>query len=171
MKESRYNTFKKKYEPYKRIYYKNNKSQSFANWYFERELLGFSYSSKLADIFENEKKKANDSMHFKSLDPRESAKYIFVVSYSKKEKSRNGNLYIKVEAEDEHGTVDAILCDTSRERKCSNYLENNPVPKEGNIITLYGEKTRDGDALFINQLKIVDEMIYMNLRDLKAERV
>ena len=36
MKESRYNTLKTKYDPYKKIYYKNHKSQSFANWYFEK---------------------------------------------------------------------------------------------------------------------------------------
>jgi DNA polymerase-3 subunit alpha len=171
MKESRYNTLKKKYDPYKKIYYKNSKSQAFANWYFERELLGFSYSSKLADIFSHENQQAHNSLHFESLDPRESSKYIFVVAFSKKEKSRNGNLYIKLEAEDEHGTVDAILVDNSRERKCSNYLANNPVPKEGNIVTLYGAKTGDGDAIFIDNLKIIDEMIYMNLRDLKGVRV
>jgi DNA polymerase III alpha subunit len=171
MKESRYNTLKKKYEPYKKIYHKNSKSQSFANWYFERELLGFSYSSRLANIFSHEDKKAHDSLYFKSLDSRRSSKYIFVVTFSKKEKSRNGNLYIKLEVEDEHGSLEAILVDNSRERKCSNYLANNPVPKEGNIVTLNGSKTPDGESIFINNLKIIDEMIYMNLRDLKGERV
>ena len=47
-------------------------------------------------------------------------------------------------------------------------LKNNAVPKEGSIVTLYGEKNRDGDAIFINNLQILDEMIYMNLRDLKS---
>jgi hypothetical protein len=42
------------------------------------------------------------------------------------------------------------------------------VPKEGSIVTLHGEKTRDGDAIFVNNMKIVDEMIYMNLKDLKV---
>jgi len=168
MKESRYNTLKKKYEPYKSIYYKNSKSQSFANWYFEKELLGFSYSSRLCDVFKHEARQPQNSAYFKGLSPRESGKYIFNVSFAKKERSRNGNLYVKLELEDEFGFVDAILCDTSRERKCSNYLERHPVPKEGNIVTLQGEKTRDGDAIFVNNLKIVDEMIYMKLRDLKS---
>ncbi len=168
MKESRYGTLKKKYGPYKDIYYKNSKSQDFANWYFEKSLLGFSYSSQLAEVFKHQTKKPNNSLHFNSLNPRESAKYIFTVSFSKKEKSRNGNLYIKLELEDEFGSINAILCDTPREKKCTNYLKHNNVPKEGSIITLHGDKTNDGDAIFVNNMKVVDEMIYMNLKDLKV---
>ena len=168
IKESRYNTLKKKYEPYKKIYYKNNRSQKFANWYFEKQLLGFSYSSELSKVFDHERSAPMNSLHFKSIEPRERSKYIFAVAFSKKEKSRNGNLYIKLELEDEFGTVDAILCDSAREKKCTNYLETNSVPKENSIVTVYGEKTRDGDAIFVNNMKIVDEMIYMNLRDIKG---
>ncbi len=168
IKESRYQTLKKKYSPYKDIYYKNSKSQNFANWYFEKTLLGFSYSSELSKVFKDKDQSPKNSLHFKSLNPRESAKYIFTVVFSKKDKSRNGNLYIKLELEDEFGSIDAILCDTPREKKCTAYLKNNQIPKEGSIITLHGDKTNDGDAIFINNMKVVDEMIYMNLKDLKA---
>ena len=168
IKESRYQTLKKKYDPYKKIYYKNSKSQKFANWYFEKQLLGFSYSAELSQVFDHAKDKPHNSIYFKSLEPRESSKYIFSVSFAKKDKSRNGNMYIKLELEDEFGMVNAILCDTAREKKCSNYIEHHTIPKEGNIITLYGEKTREGDAIFVNNMKIVDEMIYMNLKDLKV---
>ena len=168
MKESRYGTLKKKYAPYKDIYYKNSKSQDFANWYFEKQLLGFSYSSCLSEVFKHQTKAPQNSLHFKSLEPRESAKYIFTVAFSKKDKSKNGNLYIKLELEDEFGTIDAILCDSAREKKCTNYLKDNTVPKEGNIITVHGDKTQDGDAIFVNNMKVVDEIIYMNLKDLKV---
>ena len=99
------------------------------------------------------------------------SKYLFVVRFSKKEKSRNGNLYIKLELEDEVGTVDAILCDTNRDKKCSKYLEENKVPSENNIVVIYGEKNRSGDALFLNRIKIIDEMIYMKLSDFKNDSV
>ena len=168
IKESRYQTLKKKYDPYKKIYYKNSKSQNFANWYFEKQLLGFSYSSKLSEVFAHEQNRPNNYLHFKSIEPRECSKYIFNIAFAKKDKSRNGNTYIKLELEDEFGVVDAILCDTAREKKCTNYINNNPIPKEGNIITINGEKTRDGDAIFVNHMKIIDEMIYMNLKDLKS---
>ena len=44
MKPSRFETLKKKYSAYKSIYEKNKKYEDFANWFFEKSLLGFSYS-------------------------------------------------------------------------------------------------------------------------------
>ena len=112
----------------------------------------------MSEVFKHQTKAPQNSLHFKSLEPRESAKYIFTVAFSKKEKSKNGNLYIKLELEDEFGTIDAILCDNVREKKCTNYLKDNAVPKEGSIITVHGDKTSDGDAIFINHMKVVDEI-------------
>lgn len=172
VKSSRYETIKKRYEPQKAIYYKNSKSQSFANWYFERSLLGFSYSTRLKNVFNSSSQYPfHDSLDFQECSSRDSLKYIFVVNFSKKEKSRNGNLYIKLELEDEVGSLDAILCDTSRGKKCTEYLKNNPVPKENSIVTILGQKTRDGDAIFIDRMKIVDEMIYMKLSEYKQDSV
>ena len=171
VKESRYETIKKKYSPQKEIYYKNSKSQSFANWYFERNLLGFSYSTRLKDVFSSSHGDIMDSEHFNSINPGTSSKYIFVVRFSKKEKSRNGNLYIKLEMEDELGSVDGILCDTLRDKKCTEFLKKNKVPEENNIIVVHGEKNRSGDALFLNRIKIVDEMIYMRLSEFKNNSV
>ena len=172
VKESRYQTIKKKYEPQKAIYYKNSKSQKFANWYFEKNLLGFSYSTRLKNVFNSSKQyPLHDSRDFRDCSSRDSLKYIFTVTFSKKEKSRNGNLYIKLELEDEVGSLNAILCDTSRGKKCTEYLKKNEVPKEGSIVTILGQKTRDGDAIFIDRMKVLDEMIYMKLSEYKQDSV
>ena len=47
IKPSRFETLKKKYQSYKKIYEQNKKYEDFANWYFEKSLLGFSYSNEL----------------------------------------------------------------------------------------------------------------------------
>jgi DNA polymerase-3 subunit alpha len=171
IKESRYQTIKKKYEPQKNIYYKNSKNEKFANWYFEKTLLGFSYSTRLKNVFSTSHNQLCDSEDFKNADPGNSHKYLFVVKFAKKDKSRNGNFYIKLEMEDEVGSVDGILCDTNRGKRCSDYLKENSVPVEGNIVVVYGEKNRSGDALFLSRIKIVDEMIYMKLSDFKNDSV
>ena len=171
IKSSRYETIKKKYTPQKEIYYKNSKSQNFANWYFERHLLGFSYSTKLKDVFSSKHQELKNSQYFTEADPGTSAKYIMVVRFAKKEKSRNGNLYIKLELEDESGSIDGILCDTSRGKKCTEFLKNNTVPKENNIVVVYGEKNRSGDGLFLSRIKVIDEMIYMKLSDFRNDSV
>ncbi|MBT7437105.1 MAG: DNA polymerase III subunit alpha [Cellvibrionales bacterium] len=171
IKESRYETIKKKYLPQKEIYYKNSKNQKFANWYFERSLLGFSYSTRLKDVFRSSHSELKDSKFFKECEAGTVAKYLLVVKFAKKEKSRNGNLYIKLELEDEVGNVDGILVDTARFKKCTEYLKDNKVPAEGNIVVVYGEKNRSGDALFLNRIRIIDEMIYMKLSDFKNDSV
>ena len=171
IRESRYETIKKKYLPQKEIYYKNSKNQKFANWYFERSLLGFSYSTRLKDVFSSSHSELRDSKFFKECEPGTSAKYLLVVKFAKKEKSRNGNLYIKLELEDEVGNVDGILVDTARFKKCTEYLKDNKVPAEGNIVVVYGEKNRSGDALFLDRIRIIDEMIYMKLSDFKNDSV
>lgn len=51
IKETRLETIKKKYDPYLKIYQQNNKSESFANWFYENKLLGYSYDKSLNDIF------------------------------------------------------------------------------------------------------------------------
>ena len=168
MKESRYNTFKKKYEGYKQIYLKNAQWPSFANWYFEKQLLGFSYSQELSKIFHHPTHPPHNSLHFKSLDPRQSAKYIFSVSEYSKEVSRNGNSYMRLSLEDEFGTVSAILCDRANDKKCTNYLDIHKAPKEGNIVTITGTKSGDGDSIFVDNLNVVDDRIFMKLRDVSS---
>ena len=44
-------TIKKKCQKYKEIYEQNKKSESFANWYYEKFLLGYTYGKTLIDIF------------------------------------------------------------------------------------------------------------------------
>ena len=41
IKESRFNTFRSKYERYRDIYYKNKDHEKFASWTFENSLLHF----------------------------------------------------------------------------------------------------------------------------------
>ncbi|MEK6878407.1 MAG: hypothetical protein AABY22_02305, partial [Nanoarchaeota archaeon] len=42
--EKRFETIRKKYEPYKQIYLQNSKSEKLANYFYEKKLLGYSYS-------------------------------------------------------------------------------------------------------------------------------
>ena len=44
-------TIRKKCEKYREIYDINKRSESFANWYYEKSLLGYTYGKTLQDIF------------------------------------------------------------------------------------------------------------------------
>ncbi len=166
MKESRFITFKKKYDKYKLIYEQNVQYESFANWYFEKKLLGYSYSCRLKDVFKSESVEIKDSLYYQSMEVNDKAKFIGVVEDAFRSTSANGNQYIKVLLTDELGTIPGIMVDTRRGATCTDYLNSgNQVPEKNNILILTGRKA--DDILFIDNMSIMDEKICMKLADLK----
>jgi DNA polymerase-3 subunit alpha len=166
MKDSRFETFKKKYDKYKSIYEQNIKYENFANWYFEKKLLGYSYSSRLKDVFKNESNSIKDSLYYNAMENNEKAKFIGSVEDSFRKTSANGNQYIKVLLSDEVGNMPTMMVDSRRQRTCTNYLnKGNKIPSKDNIVVIVGRKAQD--ILFVDSMSIVDERIYMKLADLK----
>lgn len=165
-KESRFQTFRKKYEPYKKIYTKNSKSQEFANWYFENQLLGYSYSSNLRSVFSsNGKSTFLNSLEYEAMDKRSNGRMIGIVQDSFVRISRNGNKYMKVELADEFGIIQCMLCNSKRGDKLDEFLKRNPMPEKNNIVAVYGSK--GDDALFLEDVKVMDEKIYMKFADIR----
>jgi DNA polymerase-3 subunit alpha len=166
MKESRFVTFKKKYDKYKAIYEQNVQYENFANWYFEKKLLGYSYSSRLKDVFDSDAIELNDSLSYNSMLANDRGKFIGVVEDSFRSTSANGNKYIKILLSDEMGTIPGIMVDTRRQMTCTEYIESGgKIPDKDNIVIIVGRKAED--ILFIDSLSIVDEKICMKLADLK----
>ena len=163
MKPSRFETLKKKYTSYKSIYEKNKRYEDFANWFFEKSLLGFSYSKNLSDCF-GPNKNFRNSIHFNSCETGDQAKYIGVIEDVIARKSKKNNQYVKMTIGDEYGRYDALLLD-GRDKNLSKFLSKNRTPEKNNIIILLGSK--GDDILFVNQASIIDEKIYMKLSDIK----
>ena len=166
IKESRYETIKKKYAPYLEIYNLNKKSEKFANWFFENSLLGYSYSSKLTDIFKGVYRDLKNSMHYDEMAQRSSASFICIVDDVIKGVSRNGNEYLKIIMHDEFGCISGLFMDNRNEKRLTNYLKSNKVvPEKNSIILMQGSKGED--IIFINHINVLDEKIYMKLHELK----
>lgn len=167
IKESRFETFKKKFEKYRVIYDKNRRYEKFANWYFESELLGYSCSVRLKDVFEDEDGTFNDSLYYNTCDKGTRAKFIGRVEEVTKRKSqKNDAPYLRLRLGDEVGSMTAMLIDQRNKKKCTDYFENGgEMPKKGSVVCFYGSKS--DDIVFMDSLKIVDQKIYMKLRDVK----
>jgi DNA polymerase-3 subunit alpha len=166
MTAKRFETFKKKYEPYKEIYEKNVKHQKFANWFFEKKLLGYSYSYNIRDIFkDSDDKRFTSSLEFRATENNTNIRVVGWVSEAEKRTSRNQNKYLKVNLQDELGSVTAMLMD-GRDNKMTQYFENGgKIPKEDSVVVLTGRKSND--TMFLDNLFILDEKIYMKLSELK----
>ncbi len=133
---------------------------------FEKKLLGYSYSCKLKNVFDDDSKNTEDSIYYNALEPNERAKFIGVVEDAFRSTSANGNQYIKILLTDEVGTIPGIMVDTRRGRTCTDYLNaGNEIPSKDNIVVIVGRKAED--ILFIDSMSIVDEKICMKLADLK----
>ena len=175
MKDSRFETFKKKYIPYKEIYDRNKKYEKFANWYFENKLLGYSPTIPLKEVFSENGDRLGDANDFQNLEADHHGRFIGVVADYFKGTSQRGNDYLKFIIRDEVGEYPVMLMDRrSRDQYgnwrafnvLSDFNSKNPKgPKKDSIIVCYGSK---GDSiLFCNRFEVIDEKIYMKLSDLK----
>ena len=166
MSDSRFVTFKKKYSKYKEIWEKNRSYEDFANWFFEKKLLGYSYSVKLKTVFSREKPLMN-TYEVQASENNERVYMVGVVEDCFKRQSRNGNKYAKLEVSDELGFISGMLLDTARQTKLTEYLNqnNNKLPKKESVVYLEGRK--GDDIIFLDKVVIYDDKIYMKLSDLK----
>lgn len=167
MKESRFKTFKKKYDSYKAIYDRNRQYETFANWYFETQLLGYSHSAKLKNCFQDPSGSLKDSADLFLMDVEERGKFIGVVEDCIKRTSRNGNKYMKLSISDESGRYDAMLLNSRRGNFYDRYFGDgkNRTPSKKNIVVAYGRKSED--IIFLDSVKIMDEKIYMKMSEVK----
>lgn len=163
--EKRLNTLREKYKTHRQIYDQNHKHKEFANWFFEKKLLGYSYSYTLRQVFQEPEHSFTPILRAKSFDDGQEVKMVGVVTDSIKKKSKKGNNYMSLELSDETGRIRAMLGDSPKEKKLEKWLENNKQPDEDQIVILVGKKNKD--TIFIDKLTIMDEVIAFNKKDLK----
>ena len=164
IKDTRLKTIKNKYDPYLQIYNQNSKSESFANWYYEKKLLGYTYNKELKEIFSE--KRENLKYISDIVDEPINSKVAFVgqieevfTGVSKNEKKTR---YVRLKISDETSSISVLIFNDNIE---NNKLLNNKAFEEGNIVIAKGSK-RD-DCVFGDLVAIQDQQIYMKLNDLK----
>jgi DNA polymerase-3 subunit alpha len=164
IKDNRLETIKEKYTPYLSIYEQNNKSESFANWYYEKKLLGYTYNKNLKDIFAE--KRENLKYVSDVLDEPVNSKIALVGQieevFSGISKNAKKTRYVRLKISDETSTISVLIFNDNIE---TNKLLNDRNFEEGNIVIVKGSK-RD-DCIFGDLIAIQDHEIYMKLNDLK----
>ena len=167
IKDNRLETIKEKYTPYLNIYEQNNKSESFANWYYEKKLLGYTYDKNLKDIFAE--KRENLKYVSDILDEPINSKVALVGQieevFSGVSKNAKKTRYIRLKISDETSTVSVLIFNDNIE---TNKLLNDRSFEEGNIVIAKGSKK--DDCIFGDLVAIQDHKIYMKLNDLKKDR-
>lgn len=164
-KDKRFETFKKKYKPYKEIYEMNKVHNKYANWYFEEKLLGYSYSYNIREIFAyGQDFRSADAV--KDIEPRARVKFVGSLTDIVKRTSRNGNKYARLTMQDETGVLEGLFLDSEREGRLTNYLDSGKkLPNKGDVVIVFGSK--GDDIVFLDKIVPLKDKIYMKLSELK----
>ena len=165
MAEKRFQTFKKKYDPYKSIYEMNRRHIKYANWFFEEKLLGYSYSYTIREIFAHEDD-FQSALQIRDSEERSFIKFVGAVTDIIKRTSRNGNKYARLQIQDESGMVNGLFLDSNREQRFTDFLNSGKkLPKKSDITIIHG--VVGDDVVFINKIFPISDKIYMKLSEIK----
>ena len=163
IKESRYETLKRNYKPYLEIYNQNRSCENFANWYYEKMLLGYTYNKTLKDIFSENRP---DLIAIRDVNQFPQGKSVVFVGrieeccegVSREKKTK----YYRATISDEGDSIKTMIFSDKKE-ECASM--NNGLPKEGNIVVVRGRKM-DG-AVFADIIGVQDYKVYTRLSEIK----
>lgn len=166
---SRFETIKKKYDPYKKIYEQNSQYEDFANWWYERHLLGFSYSKSLKEIFLPACQNLSSIEEFSAQPSRSKGIIVGIVEDVVESVNKNKKKYSKFTIEDGSGVLTALVFDEKGGLPGirTSLKENGRLPKKGQVAAFRGSKFED--IMMIDDIAIQDEKIYIKLADFKRE--
>jgi DNA polymerase-3 subunit alpha len=166
IKDTRLATIKRKASPYAKIYNQNKKSESFANWYYENHLLGYTHGIALRDIFSSKRKGMPSLRSVREIENFPlNERCLFVGRISDKpysSTSKRGSKYCRFEITDETGTIKVLIFNDKLDL-CKK--DNDGIPKEKNIVIIKGSKK--DEAVFADMITCQDNKVYTKLSEIK----
>lgn len=165
IKESRFATIKKRTDKYKAIYEQNKKYQTFANWWYERNLLGYNCRSKLIEIFLPDMPSLVTMS--KAMSYKEGAEVTIVGMVDENAKfgtSKKKSRYGRYSISDETGAAKVMIFNDALE-SCKE-MHGGFYPKAKDIVIFKGKRMGD-DAIFASVISVQQNKIYTKLSDLK----
>lgn len=171
IKESRFETIKKKYHPHKEIYERNKNHMRLAKFFFEKNFLGYTYSTDLWTIFKDQPG-VRDLMSIQEcLDADDQyLEFVGVVEEEKSWTSKKGNKCMKLRVSDGVSSLETIISNSANEDKLEaikNYNQGN-LPKENDICHFIAQKK--GQSIFIQKIGIQNTRIITKYAQIKKEK-
>jgi len=174
LSEKRLTTLREKYGEYRKLYNHNNQHRKFCNWYFEKQLLGYSYTHTLRDVF-MDNDKFSPILEVYSMADRDDVRMVGIVTeFAKSKSKKNDKSYLRINLSDETGKTTLLFFDkeklaakmepNSELHPMSYWYKHNSL-KEDDILVVTGKKS--GDVVFVDSLKKVDTEIFMKVSKMK----
>jgi DNA polymerase III alpha subunit len=167
IKDTRLETIRKSYDPYKKIYEQNSRNERFANWYYENKLLGYTYNTTLKDIFSDQKP---DLLNIREVNEAPEGLPVLFIGIIKEQYLGTANnskktRYLRLSIQDESSKLTTLIFNDKID-ECKEM--NNILPDEGNIVIVKGRKKGE-DTVFADLIAIQDHKIYMKLGEVKEK--
>ena len=168
IKESRQATIKKKVEKYNDIYKQNNKSENFANWYYENKLLGYTYGIRLIDIWSDYTDNLITLNTAKNCPLDSRVKVVgFVEGKPYRGTSRNGNPYFRFNLSDENQQIKVMIFNDKMWDAIGK--DGSKAPLDSEVVIVKGV-TKD-EVIFADEIYPQRKnSIYTKLSDLKDKK-
>jgi len=165
IKSTRLETIKNRYEPYLKIYNQNSKSESFANWYYEKRLLGYTYEKSLKDIFAEKRENLLTLSDIFEMPINTKVAFVAEVKevYSGVSKNEKKTKYVRMKVSDETSNLTVLMFNEKIDN--NKLLNNNKNFDEDNVVIFKGIKK--DDCVFVDIAAIQDHQIYMKLSEIK----
>ena len=167
VKESRYETIKKKSENYLKIYQMNVKNERLANWFFENKLLGYVYSSTLYSIMKDEIEGLSPLDSFDSFENDDKVICAGLVVEAQNTKSKQGKKMFRMTIEDGNKQLTTIFFDKPFEKWIENHTDKKgefQLPKKEDLVYIVGKKSND--IIFLTSMTTLEGKVYLKLSDL-----
>lgn len=166
IKDSRFATLKKQTTTYKAIYTQNSTSEAFANWWYEKKLLGYVTFTTLLDIFRG--KKPSLIPVSEVMEEKDGTRVDFIGFVEEDpqlgtSRTAKKSRYAKYAISDEGGSMKVMIFNDSLD-ECKSI--NGSLPKQGDIVIVTGVRKGD-DCVFANGITPQQNQIYTKLSDLK----
>jgi len=161
-KESRMETINKNAEKYREIFRINNKYPKLAAYFFEYKLLGFSYSYKLKDIFQEYSAHKLDNISVCGSVMNDD--YISVVGHVTSIEERTSakkNKYCKMIVSDSSGSQEVMIF----EPKLTQFKEDGLIPDEEDVVILSLKKWNE--TFVAQKIKLSKDKVYLKFAEMK----
>lgn len=171
IKDSRRGTIRKDFAVFLEQYNFNKRHEQLANWYFERALLGFSYSTNLYDIYKSKVDNLTTLNEINTGLEDEKVKFVAEVTESKAATSKNGNPYLKLMVKD-HTNSSKVMIFGGKSNKLDQCKEmnNGRFPGEGAIIIVEGTK-KDGNCIFADKITAQNIEVFLKISQLPKDKL
>ena len=141
----------------------NRRNEKLANYFYERTILGFSYSHSLREIFGEEVDGLMSVADVEAAKQDDKVRMIGFVKEPVKSKTKAGNDGFRFILTDETGEITVRFFNQTIDQV---FTANGRLPIENDMVIVKGSK-KEGSCSFASEIGIISAKIYMKLSELK----